>query len=352
MSLSTPSSRSLPSLLFLARHASFSSSSTPAPDFSRLPGARTPKVAAEKGPRPLRVPSHDAARSALSHCVELVKKHDKASYLATLLMPSSARPHMFALLAANVEIALTRDKVSSVSTTAMYRLKFWRDAFAAIYKGDGLVPQQPVATALVAFGRWSSFDLLDGMAAARQRTIGDRPFNSMNDVYSYGRDSTGALLRLQMAALRHARGEGDTDGGTTAATEEAIDRLAEAHAALTLVRSAGPFTLRRVVLLPEEILIGEGLTPDNVVSGKNPEKLQAAVKRLVDLGSSRLASSRSLRSSIPPSDRPALWATAAQCEHVVKTAAAAKYDIRSQLLQRPRPLLPWRLLAWKITGRY
>lgn len=55
-------------------------------------------------------------------------------------------------------------------------------------------------------------------------------------VYSYGRDSTGALLRLQMAALRHARGEGDTDGGTTAATEEAIDRLAEAHAALTLVR--------------------------------------------------------------------------------------------------------------------
>lgn len=87
MSLSTPSSRSLPSLLFLARHASFSSSSTPAPDFSRLPGARTPKVAAEKGPRPLRVPSHDAARSALSHCVELVKKHDKASYLGEKFTP-------------------------------------------------------------------------------------------------------------------------------------------------------------------------------------------------------------------------------------------------------------------------
>lgn len=82
MSLSTTSSRSLPSLLSLARYASSSSSSAPsAPDFSRLPGARNPKVAVEKGSRPLRKPSHDAARAALSHCVDLVKKHDKASYL-------------------------------------------------------------------------------------------------------------------------------------------------------------------------------------------------------------------------------------------------------------------------------
>lgn len=160
----------------------------------------------------------------------------------------------------------------------MYRLKFWRDAFSAIYKGDGLVPQwvrlgelggglfsillynsclsslnvliycnilminmygrvlydcyhviywdsaknswnkrimkhdtcwfvamttadcrQPVATALVAFGRSSSFDLLDGMAAARQRTIGDRPFNSMNDVRT-----THFLLRFEQLYRRLA----------------------------------------------------------------------------------------------------------------------------------------------------
>ncbi|GMS84980.1 hypothetical protein PENTCL1PPCAC_7155 [Pristionchus entomophagus] len=348
MSLYSSSPRSLSPLLLLARSAS--STSSPSPDFSRLPGARTPKVAGDKGPRSLRVPSPDAARSALNHCVDLVKKHDKASYLATILMPPKSQPHIFAILAANVEIALTRDKVSSVSTTAMYRLKFWRDTFSAIYKGEGLVPQQPVATALVAFARCSSFDLLDLLAAARQRTIGDRPFNTIQQVYSYGRDSTGSLLRLQAHALRHATGA-DGDAATTA-TDAAIDRLAEAHATLTLVRSAGPFTLRRVVLLPEEILVGEGLTPDNVVSGKNQDKLQTAVKRLVELGASRLHDSRAIRSSVPRTDRPALWATAAQCEHVIKTAAAAKYDIRSQLLQRPRPLLAWRLLGWRMTGGY
>ncbi|GMR37266.1 hypothetical protein PMAYCL1PPCAC_07461 [Pristionchus mayeri] len=340
MSLSTPRSLSLP--LTLARF----SSSSPSPDFSHLPGARTPKRSSSS-PRNLRIPSPDAARVALNHCVDLVKKHDKASYLATLLMPPKAQPHVFALLAANVEIALTRDKVSSVSTTAMYRLKFWRDTFSAIYKGEGLVPQQPVATALVAFARSSSFDLLDQLAATRQRTIGDRPFNTMQEVYAYGRDSTGALIRLQTQALRHAAG-----GDEKTTSDEAIDRLAEAHAALTLVRSAGPFTLRRVVLLPEEILVGEGITPNNVVSGKNPEKLQAAVKRLVEMGSSRLDSSRLLRASVPRGERAALWATAAQCEHVVKSAAKAKYDIRSQLLQRPRALMAWRLLGWRMSGGY
>ncbi|GMT16965.1 hypothetical protein PFISCL1PPCAC_8262 [Pristionchus fissidentatus] len=343
---SSASHRSLTPLVSLARGAA----STPAPDFSRLPGARAPKTPAATTPRSLRIPTAKAARTALTHCVELVKKHDKASYLATLLMPSTAQPHIFALLAANVEIALTRDKVSSVSTTAMYRLKFWRDAFAAIYKGDGLVPQQPVATALVAFARSSSVDLLDQLASCRQRTIGDRPFQTMNEVYSYGRDSTGSLLRLQAHALRRAAGM-DADASTTA-SDAVIDRLAEAHAALTLVRSAGPFTLRRVVLLPAELLVGEGLTPDNVVSGKNPEKLAAAVQRLTEMGAKRLQEARDARSSVPRAERAALWATAAQCEHVVKVARAARYDIRSQLLQRPRPLLAWRLLGWRLTGGY
>jgi len=136
------------------------------------------------GDRPKRstpAPAKGQAGDSVKHCIDLVHKHDISNYVSVVLMPRIVQPHVFALLAFNVELALVRDQIkrgqSGTDTAGIFRLQFWRDALSAIYgRTNGVVPRQPVATALQLFGSEKDVEPLYGLVEARQQTLGDRPF--------------------------------------------------------------------------------------------------------------------------------------------------------------------------------
>lgn len=80
---------------------------------------------------------------------------------------------ILSLLATNIEIALTRDKVSAVSSSPMYRLQFWRDTFKAIYQGVGPVPKLVSQV----FGLWR-FRCLSDCGMLTLRNLGNACINS------------------------------------------------------------------------------------------------------------------------------------------------------------------------------
>lgn len=86
-----------------------------------------------------------------SYCQELVKNHDRESFLSGLLLPKELRGVYFAIHAFNVEIATIRDQIPRNSTQAgRIRFQFWRDSFQNIYNSHGIDPSnnQPVVHAL------------------------------------------------------------------------------------------------------------------------------------------------------------------------------------------------------------
>ncbi len=82
----------------------------------------------------------------IPHCMETLRDHDLARYLATLYLPQENRPALFALFAFSAEIAAISAKVTEPIAGEM-RLQWWRDALRA---GAGDRTGNPVAEAVLA----------------------------------------------------------------------------------------------------------------------------------------------------------------------------------------------------------
>ncbi|EPB73178.1 hypothetical protein ANCCEY_07734 [Ancylostoma ceylanicum] len=328
-----------------------STSSASQPDFSHLPGARPPKAKPTKPARVLEI-TRKQAQEAFDHCLELVRTRDKDNYQAILTMPKGNRPELIALLAFNVELAMVREKIRpqrNTDTTGLYRLQFWRDAINSIYGESTMpVPRQPVAIALCAFAPRASLSLLDSLVVARQQSIGDRPFKTVDDLSAYGKATTGALVCLQAESLaRECAVITPPDEVVKAANE-----LGAAYGIMNLVRSSLPLMAQGVVLLPADLLALHSLTADKVYNKKNPDDVVAVVKDLVQVASSHLAASRTVYPSIPRALCPALAAPASIVEYIIGNVKKVKYDLYDPRLQRRSPFLMWSLLYKHVLGRY
>ncbi|MEC7961867.1 MAG: squalene/phytoene synthase family protein, partial [Pseudomonadota bacterium] len=89
--------------------------------------------------------AEDTPQNDFQACADLVQRADPDRFLATMAAPPAARDLLFALYAANVEIArapwLTQEEM-----IAEMRLQWWRDAFGEIGK-KGVVRRHEVVTA-------------------------------------------------------------------------------------------------------------------------------------------------------------------------------------------------------------
>ncbi|VDM58470.1 unnamed protein product [Angiostrongylus costaricensis] len=234
---------------------------------------------------------------------ELVKSRDRENYQAALTMARTCHAEVFALLAFNVEVAVVREKISSqrgANTAGMYRLQFWRDTLSAIY-GDSVspIPRQPVAIALCSFAPHASPSLLDSLVVARQQTMGDRPFSTIDSV-----TTTGALIRLEGEALVRDCAIGKPPKEFDEAADE----------------SFLPLLTMGIVLLPADLLELHSLTPDRVYKGKDPEAVTRLVRDMVQVALTHIRASNELSSSIPRVLYPSLAAPASVVENIIRNA--------------------------------
>uniref|UniRef100_A0A915B047 Uncharacterized protein n=1 Tax=Parascaris univalens TaxID=6257 RepID=A0A915B047_PARUN len=330
------------------------------PNFMQPSGKVKPE-SGKKAPSRLRSSvDNKSAMAAFEHCIALTRNRDFANYIAALLMPTEVQPSIFALLAFNVELAVIRDQIErNTGTTGIYRLQFWKDTIETIYgHREGPIAKQPVALALQCFVHDVDMNLLSCLVLARQQTLGDRPFKSIEAVQQYGVDTYGALMKLLMRVLVQNKERMMREIGkpiSVVINEEAlevVDLLAGAMALITLLRSSIPLLSRGIILLPDDFMHLHGLSADSFYRRAKPEALKSLAKDITLLASSLLDRSRKQRDEVPCVVRSALLASGATVEHLVRTLCKCDFNLFDARLQRGANLLAWRLWWRSILGRY
>ncbi|CAI5440973.1 unnamed protein product [Caenorhabditis angaria] len=323
-----------------------SSSSKNTLNFDNIPGARVPKNA--KPTRILEI-TKEQADEAIKSCLDLIRKHDRESYLTILAMPKAVQVELIAINALNVELAQIRDKVDTRrgDTSAMYRLQFWKDALASIFDASPLpVPRQPVAIALcVAASRTRQPELLAKLVQTRQATIGDKQFENIEAVAEYGRNTTGAILQLEIDVL--SRGSGVDDKVFELARE-----LGASYAIANLIRSTHPLLARGIVLLPRDIVELHGTSADAIYNKKKIEESRGVAKDLARESERILENVRDQIDQIPKDLRIVFAGHAISIDFILGTLKKKDFDLYSAFLQRPNGLMVWKLLCCKLTGRF
>lgn len=128
--------------------------------------------------------------------------------------------------------------------------------------------------------------------------------------------------------------------------------LGAAYAIANMIRATHPLLARGIVLLPADVMSLNGATPDSLYKKKKLDEMVGMTKDLVNESKRLLIDARSRIEMVPKAVRPALAATGATTDYIIKTIEKNNYDIYSPHLQRRNPLLLWSLLVRKLCSKY
>jgi len=223
-----------------------------------------------------------AEREHAAYCQSLVRQADRDRYLATLFAPATARPHLFALYAFNVEVSSVRDRVSDPMPGEI-RLQWWRDVLAGERDAEAAI--HPVAAPLISaierfsLSRAAFFNLVD----ARVFDLYDDPMPTMTDAEGYAGDTSSALL--QIAAIILA-------GGEDPKTADAAGHGGVAYALTGQLRALPLHASRRQLYLAEDILGRHNVDPNRIFAGERSPELDDALAEIRFAARRHLAAAR------------------------------------------------------------
>lgn len=150
--------------------------------------------------------SHTAA------CAQIVQRHDRERYLVSLFAAPEQRDGLFAILAANHEIAKTAEVVSD-PTIGLIRLQWWREAFDGIEAGTPRAHEVVLPLARVAARHPEVLDDLRRVVDAREADLSGEPAADLDALEHYA-TSTGGEVTVSMARVLGADTEMARDLGT------------------------------------------------------------------------------------------------------------------------------------------
>ena len=161
-------------------------------------------------------------RDPIAACAEMVHSGDPDRFLATMTGHVEERKRLFPLYAFNLETARA-PYMSQEPMVAMIRLQFWRDLIEAAAEGKE-APRHDVATPLSQLIIWGDIrpEPLLRMIEARESDAQGSPRTSVDEIRSYLRETSGAL----MLAAGQASGSTEYQGDHT--TDQALEDLGEA----------------------------------------------------------------------------------------------------------------------------
>jgi phytoene/squalene synthetase len=275
------------------------------------------------------------------YCLDQVRQGDRDRYLILLFAPATARGHLAALAAFNLELARAREQTSE-SLLALIRLQWWREAIEEIRAG-GKVREHQVATALADATRAADLDtdLMLGMVEARESEI-EQGAPDSDAVFRARADGTaGHLLRLSLRALRLDDREPSLAAATTL--------IGRAYASAGLARSVLADARRRQVRLPLNRLGAAGVSLDRLYDLKPQPQLTACLSELAQEAEADLAEARRLR--LPRAARPLILTGRIAALHLERLRRVA-YDPFSPALAAVQPMDVWRLLWANLSGRF
>lgn len=150
--------------------------------------------------------------TSFDHCRDLVHRHDKDRFLASLFVPEAVRPYVFALYAFNIEVARVRELVSEALPGEM-RFQWWRDCLMGAQAGHE--QSHPVADALLRTIELYHLPLQPFLDLLEARTFDlyDDPMPSLSDLEGYAGETTSVLFQMVAIVLSGGGGAGVADVG-------------------------------------------------------------------------------------------------------------------------------------------
>lgn len=235
----------------------------------------------------------DLSDDRLGYCGNQVRRDDPERFLATLFAPPELRDSLWAILAFNLEVARTRERVRE-PLIGQIRLQWWRDAVAEIF--DGTPREHAVVTALnAAVSRHNlSRATLEGLIDARETDLTTDPPATLKDLETYAGLTAGAPLALCLQVLGVAQ-------------PETLCQQIAAPLALSGLMLALPFrALHGRVDLPIEFLDEAKLVPQSVIEPSARGAVASQVRRVIGHAETLARTATQAARDLPAAARPAL----------------------------------------------
>ncbi len=202
----------------------------------------------------------------------IAKRGDPDRYASALFAPSNVRPHLFALIAFNVELARIAEQVSEPQLGEI-RLQWWRDALPRAMAGETISHPVVDAVGRAASERALSKHLLDALVDAREFDVSVKIMPDMAALETYLDATAGGLFRLAAELL-----EGRVDEATSSAAQSA----GLAYGLTGLMRALPLHVRRGRIDLPSDLLRKHGVPLGDLLAGRNSEGLPGVLAELRD----------------------------------------------------------------------
>jgi 15-cis-phytoene synthase len=199
----------------------------------------------------------------------LVRRHDPDRFLTALFAPPDRRDALLTLYAFNHELARARE-VASQPPLALIRLQWWREVV------EGQQKRHEVAWPLsevIAAGLLKPTDLLPIIEAREAEAYGD--FETMNDWREWLLAGSGGLAVAAATALG-------------ASEPEVFRHCGAAYGAAGLLRTSHLMAAQERCLLPRDMLLRHGLSPEAFIHDPASAAARAALDDLVLEGQAQL----------------------------------------------------------------
>jgi phytoene synthase len=149
--------------------------------------------------------------AAYAHCEAAAREGARDRWLGALFAPASARRHLHALIAFELEMARLREVVREPRAGEI-RLVWWREALTGERRSEGL--GNPVAAAMI-----DTLEavrppphLIENAIAGRQADLYDDPFPTTGDLEAYLGETRSGLLQIAALALGGDNRAGEASG--------------------------------------------------------------------------------------------------------------------------------------------
>jgi phytoene synthase len=238
---------------------------------------------------------------------DLVRRHDRPRYYASLFAPSEHRGALFALFALKAEIVRIPALVSEPGLGEI-RLQWWREALERIADGgpeEGGLSDTPHLTALgeaIAHCHLPVAPLTALIDAHRGDLYADPPA-TIGDLEGFFGETESALFQLACVVL----GEKDGEGREAAAihTAEAAGHAGIAYGLALRLGALARDLGRGRCIVPADLLAAHGLSAEAMYSAPVPAAAANAVAELVDKAGGHLDLALAAVGDLPAQVKPA-----------------------------------------------
>lgn len=235
------------------------------------------------------------AEASFAHAAEALRQGDRDRYLSTLVLTGAQRDAVTALYAFNADVASIRERVSDPAPGEV-RLQWWSDALEG--QGHGAIRQNPVADALL--DTMARYNIPAGtllrLIGARRFDLYDDPMPDLESFEGYAGETVSTLYQLAAMIL---------NGGETIETGDAAGHLGVAHAMIGHLRAFPLISSQGRIMLPWSIMAANGVTEDEIFSGRASEGVVEALGQVADLAIEHRNKAETAIRALPAQLRPA-----------------------------------------------